>query len=123
MTTKSTANHYGSIAVTLHWLSALLILVLVGSGFRADGLEEANTKAASLRVHVPVGVTILLLTLACIIWWFFADRKPASVPMPSWKDCGSRVVHVLFHHFFQAGRTAWTYVVFEVTDLCPDQEN
>ena len=97
MTAKSTTNHYGTVAVTLHWLSALLILVLIGSGFRAGGMEEAAAKASILQVHVPLGVTILLLTLARIAWWLFADKKPASVSMPRWQDRASRAIHILFY--------------------------
>ncbi|WKD48474.1 cytochrome b [Microbulbifer spongiae] len=53
--------------------------------------------AAALRVHVPIGVVILLLTLVRIGWWCFMDYKPASVPMPSWQDHASRAVHILFY--------------------------
>ena len=56
MAAKSTTTKYGTVAATIHWLSALLILVLVGSGFRASGLEDAAAKAAVLRFHVPVGI-------------------------------------------------------------------
>ena len=90
MSAKSSSDRYGAVAVTIHWVSAVLILVLIGSGFRAGGMEDAAAKAAILRVHVPIGVTILLLTLARIGWWLFADNKPASVPMPKWQDRASR---------------------------------
>ena len=97
MAAKSTSDHYGNVAVTIHWVSALLILVLLGSGFRASGMEDVAAKAAILRAHVPVGVTILLLTLVRIAWWFFADHKPTSVAMPIWQNRSSRVVHFLFY--------------------------
>lgn len=85
------------VAVVIHWLSALLIVALIGSGFRANGMEDAAAKAAVLRVHVPIGATILSLTLARIGWWFFVDNKPASVPMLRWQDRASRAVHFLFY--------------------------
>lgn len=97
MTIRSSDNHYGTVAVTIHWLTALLILVLIGSGFRAGGMEDAVAKATILQVHVPIGVAILLLTLGRIVWWLFADKKPASVPMPTWQDRASRAVHVMFY--------------------------
>ena len=97
MTLKSSANRYGTVAVVIHWLSALLILALIGSGFRAGQFEDAATKAAILRVHVPIGITILLLTLLRIGWWAFADNKPAPVPMPNWQDRTSRAIHALFY--------------------------
>ena len=97
MAAKSTADQYGTVAVTLHWLSALLIIALIGSGFRADGAEDVVSKTGLLRVHVPLGIAILLLTLGRIGWWKFADKKPTPLPGPTWQDRGARAVHVLFY--------------------------
>lgn len=97
MPAKSTTDRYGTVAITIHWLSALLILILIGSGFRASGMEDAVAKASILRIHIPIGGAILLLTLARIGWWFWADKKPASIDMPIWQDRSSRLVHVLFY--------------------------
>ncbi len=97
MTLKSTKTQYGVIAVTIHWLSVILILMLIGSGFRASGIEDAVAKAAVLRLHIPLGISILLLTVARLCWWFFADTKPGSVPMPRWQDRVSRAIHFLFY--------------------------
>ena len=97
MALRSTPHHYGVVAVTLHWLSALLILVLIGSGFRAAGADDATQKAAVLRAHIPLGITILVLTLARAGWWIFADAKPSPVSMPSWQARTSRAVQVLFY--------------------------
>ncbi len=97
MSVKSTQSKYGVIAVIIHWLSVVLILALLATGFRADGMEDAASKTAFLRIHVPLGATILLLTLARVCWWLFADNKPPSIPMPTWQDRASRTVHVLFY--------------------------
>ena len=98
MAAKSTTDQYGRVAIIFHWLSALLILVLIGSGFRASGMEDSFAKVPILRVHVPVGAAILLLTLARIGWWWFADRKPDPVDgMPTWQDRSARAVHLLFY--------------------------
>ncbi len=65
---KSTSTRYGTVAVTIHWISALLILALLGSGFRAAGLADSAAKASLLSVHVPLGIRILVLTLARLAW-------------------------------------------------------
>lgn len=83
---KSSDTHYGGVAVLIHWASALLVLVLLASGFRSGFAEDAATKAAALRVHVPVAALVLLLTVARLIWWWRVDRKPAPMPgLPSWQ--------------------------------------
>lgn len=94
---KSTDARYGAVAVTLHWVSALLILALLVSGFRADGAPDAEAKAAILSLHIPLGATVLLLTLARLFWRTVVDRTPAPLPMPKWQDKASRAVHKLFY--------------------------
>jgi len=97
MLAKSSSDRYGTVAKIIHWVSALMILVLLASGIRADGTEDPLSKMAILRVHAPLGAAIFILTLARIGWWWFADTKPTSVPMPRWQDRISRAVHVLFY--------------------------
>ncbi len=95
---KSTSDSYGSIAVTIHWVTALLIVILIGTGLRAAGSEDVAAKAAILRIHVPVAVVVLLLTCARIIWWWRADSKPEPVAdSPAWQERAARAVHLLFY--------------------------
>ncbi len=98
MSLKSRTDRYGAVAVSIHWLSAILILVLLGSGFRAANTADAVAKAELLRVHVPVAIAVLALTVLRIVWWFAFDRKPAGVSgLPQWQDLGARAVHLLFY--------------------------
>lgn len=97
MSAKSDATNYGTVALAIHWVSAILIVVLVGSGFRATGMEDTAAKVGILQLHIPLGVVILFLTLGRVGWWWFADKKPASISMASWQDRASKTVHFLFY--------------------------
>lgn len=98
MSLKSSETRYGTVAMVIHWLSALLILGLLISGFRAAGLDDADSKAAILRIHAVVGVSVLALTLIRIAWWLFADRRPADpAGMPRIQGRAARAVHLLFY--------------------------
>jgi cytochrome b561 len=95
---KSNPDQYGTVAVLIHWMSAGLILVLIVSGFRAAGTVDSAAKAAILRVHVPIAVAVLALTVVRIVWWRGVDRKPGPAPgSPRWQDRTARAVHVLFY--------------------------
>ncbi len=97
---KSRPDRYGAIAVSIHWLSAVLILALLGSGFRAANAEDAATKAGLLRFHIPVAIIVLLLTALRLVWWWRFDRKPAPVKAsPRWQARLARFVHVAFYVF------------------------
>ncbi|KXF88973.1 cytochrome b [Phaeobacter inhibens] len=95
---KSRSNRYGTVAITIHWLSAPLICALLASGFRAAGLTDGDAKIGILSAHVPMGITILALTLVRIAWWVFADSKPASPKGdPIWQSLSAKAVHLLFY--------------------------
>lgn len=95
---KSRPDRYGAMAVSIHWLSALLILALLGSGFRAANSLDAAAKAEFLRFHIPVAIIVLLLTALRIVWWWRFDRKPLSVEgTPRWQERIARSVHVAFY--------------------------
>ncbi|PIE15732.1 MAG: cytochrome B [Rhodobacterales bacterium] len=76
---KSTANRYGTVAIILHWTIAALIFVLMGSGFRAAFMLDDAAKQAILKLHVPLGLLLILLTLLRLLWWVFIDTKPQPV--------------------------------------------
>ena len=98
MPNRSDHSRYGSVAVIVHWLSALLIILLLGLGFRAGQTTDPATKADILQIHAPLGIAVLLLTLFRIVWWSWFDRKPAAVGnSPRWQEVSAKAVHLLFY--------------------------
>lgn len=94
ITAKSTDSRFGGVAICIRWVSALLIVVLLGSGFRSGFATDPEVKAAILRVHLPVAVIVLLLAITRLIWWWRFDRKPAAVEgTPPWQDRIARWTH------------------------------
>ncbi|MEP9368597.1 cytochrome b/b6 domain-containing protein [Xanthobacter sp. VNH20] len=95
---KSMTDRYGSIAVTIHWLSAILTAVALLSGFRAAHAIDEATKAELLRTHIPAAIIVLLLTLLRMVWWFVVDQKPQPVAgMPQWQAGSARAVHIAIY--------------------------
>lgn len=98
MALKSTPDRYGRVAIAIHWLSAILILGLLAAGFLAADSPNSQAKAAILRLHTPVGIAVLLLTVVRIGWWLFADRKPAPVTGTArWQALAAKAVHGLLY--------------------------
>ncbi|MCA1458768.1 cytochrome b [Bradyrhizobium sp. BRP22] len=95
---KSSSDRYGAVPVTIHWLTAILILLALGSGFQADNALDAHTKTICLRVHVPTAIFLLLLTAFRIVWWWFVDSKPEPRQDTSlWQQRLARGVHLAFY--------------------------
>ena len=94
---KSTINRYGSVAIAFHWASAAIILALLVLGFCAAGTLDQTTKAAILRVHVALGLSIFVITVLRLAWWI-VDRKPGRIyGMALWQAMTERIVHSLLY--------------------------
>jgi len=98
MSLKSSNARYGSVAITIHWLTAALILALFATGLLAAGQADAGAKLALVRFHVPLGTAVLVLTLLRIVWWWVADRHPdLPADQPRWQKFAARAVHVMLY--------------------------
>lgn len=95
---KSSPDRYGAIPITIHWLTAILILLALGSGFQAGNAIDSAIKAGFLRIHFPAAIIVLLLTALRVIWWWFLDRKPGPVRgSPLWQEQLARGVHIALY--------------------------
>lgn len=83
MTLANTATRYGSVTKTFHWLTALLILALIPSGFIANDMawdtpEALESKAWLFSIHKTLGVTLFAVAVLRILWALI-QPKPAPL--------------------------------------------
>ena len=80
MSLSNTAERYGGISKTFHWLTALLILTLIPLGWYANQLPysteaELALKAWLFSLHKTLGVLAFFTALLRIIW-AISQTKP-----------------------------------------------
>lgn len=92
MHSKGNVDRYGAVAIAFHWVSALAIMAMLGTGFAAN-LAEGSEKAAILRAHVPLGILVLVLTLSRLVWRVFDIRPGDPGGMARWQVLGARAMH------------------------------
>ncbi len=98
MSTKSTDDRYGSVAIAIHWLSAAGIVGALAIGVIAAGIVDPEAKVVLVRGHIVLGSAVLLLTLMRIAWWLLADRHPRPVGnQPAWQQAAASAVHGLLY--------------------------
>lgn len=98
MPMKSTQQRYGAVPIAIHWVTAIALLGLLVSGFRAAGLMDDAAKTAILRIHTATGIAVLGLTFARVLWWLAIDRKPPyPAGLPRWQQIASSAVHGLLY--------------------------
>lgn len=73
MALTNTAERYGGVSKTFHWLTALLILTLIPLGWYANQLpyttpEELALKAWLFSLHKTLGVLAFFTALLRILW-------------------------------------------------------
>lgn len=73
-----TQARYSTVAIVLHWLIAGLLVWIVLLGWEASDVQGA-AKVAPLQLHKPLGILVLLLTLARLAWRL-SHRPPTISP-------------------------------------------
>jgi cytochrome b561 len=93
-------QRYGAVAIALHWLMAVLLIVLLAWGLYMVRLPDAGfdtRKIALLIYHKEVGMLALLLALLRLAWRV-GQALPALVEtIPDWQKVIARLVHLCLY--------------------------
>lgn len=84
-TSQAAQWRYGLPAIVLHWAIALLIAFMAGLGWTMMTIEHTPTGAQLIALHKSVGLVVLLLVAARVLWR--AGHRPADLPasLPHWQ--------------------------------------
>lgn len=85
------SSRYSAVAIALHWAIAAGIIGMILLGWNMDDNESL------FQLHKSIGITILLLTLARIIWRLINPVPPLPHEMKGWEKTLSHGVHVAFY--------------------------
>lgn len=87
-------HQYGRGAATFHWVSAILIIVLLTQGFFMTKLELGGLKTTIYQFHVTLGWFVLILSVLRV-WWARRDRRPDQLQMPAAEAAAFKGIHHL----------------------------
>ncbi|MFM2045233.1 MAG: hypothetical protein RLY86_3809 [Pseudomonadota bacterium] len=90
-------SRYSAGAMALHWLTAAAIVLLLASGLTMTRMEPGQTAFSLYQWHKALGLTVLLLTLARIVWRL--THRPPALPdsMPRVERTGAHLAHIGFY--------------------------
>ncbi|WP_306253680.1 cytochrome b [Parvularcula sp. IMCC14364] len=95
MSTQST--QYTNVAITLHWVIAVLIIAQLIGGEIMGQLQPISFRFEIYQLHKSFGIIVLLLSLARLGWRLTHTPPPLPSGMEPWERLVSKTTHILFY--------------------------
>jgi cytochrome b561 len=96
---SNTEIRYGNVAMTLHWLIALLAIGNLCSGLAfAEFMSHDNPwRFTIIQTHKSIGLTILVLSVIRLLWRLVNPVPPLPLEMSPLLKFVARLTHYLFY--------------------------
>lgn len=132
---NTATQHYGRLSKTLHWSIALLIIGLILLGWYMVGLTYYDRWSnESLELHKSLGMLVLALACANIVW-NHATARPALPPgMHAWERIAAKSAHGLLYLMMllipitgyiistSAGKAVSVFGILDIPAVLPQSE-
>jgi cytochrome b561 len=106
----SQRDRYSTVAIAFHWLIAAAIAAQIFLGWRMQDLEGFS-RSALLQIHKSVGISILLLTAARLVWRLLNPPPPHGSNLTALERRLSHWAHIGFYGLLMAlPLTGWALV-------------
>jgi len=73
-------------AVALHWLMALLVLVMLALGLYMAELPKGPERSELIALHKSIGITLAFLLVVRLAWRASHAPPPYPATMPAWQQ-------------------------------------
>lgn len=105
---RNTAEKYGTVAILLHWLIAILIIGLLALGLYMVDLPISLQKLKFYGWHKEFGILVLILATLRIVWRAINPTPELPAYMPTIQKIAALFVHYVFYVFmFAMPITGW----------------
>jgi cytochrome b561 len=86
---------YDRVAITLHWLTALLVIVQFTLG-QTWGWFPRPTRQVMVTTHMSFGIILIAVIVARVLWRFGLGHQVSSLEA-GWVRIASKTVHYLLY--------------------------
>ncbi|NIA71118.1 cytochrome b [Pelagibius litoralis] len=97
MRLTNTAERYGAVAQTLHWVTVALFAAIFALAWIQDGLPLSPEKIRLINLHKSVGVTILVLAVLRLVWRWYSAPPVLPAGMAGWELQLAHASHVALY--------------------------
>jgi cytochrome b561 len=95
---RAGADHWGGVAITLHWLSALAVFGLFALGLWMTGLSYYDRWYHDAPfIHRSIGVLLFIATLLRLAWRELGGRPVEQPGHAPWERVAAKLTHVALY--------------------------
>ncbi|MBW4329782.1 cytochrome b [Stakelama sp. CBK3Z-3] len=87
-------RRYSRGAIAFHWIIAVLVIANLIYGLFHESLFKG---AGLMPVHMAIGITVLVLSIARLAWRLTHRVPPLPASLPGWEKGLSHLVHWIFY--------------------------
>lgn len=108
MSLKNTPERWGWVSQALHWLIAVLIVVIAIIGLTMGDVPNSPRKVSVYALHKSLGLTVLALAAVRLAWRLHAGA-PRDLPgTPAWQQRVASATHAaLYGLMFAMPLSGW----------------
>ncbi|MHA6719077.1 cytochrome b [Sphingomonas sp. RS6] len=88
------AERYSTGAIAFHWVIALLVLINLAIGILHESLPRGWQV---MPLHKSIGITVLALTFARILWRLTHRPPPLPAASPAWEKASATIMHLALY--------------------------
>jgi cytochrome b561 len=99
VTDLSRTERYSSVAASLHWLLAALLICQICLGAWMTSLPLGLEKYRLFQLHKSVGMLVLVLSLARLSWRLAVPPPPLASSLRPWERALAHAVHWALYGF------------------------
>ena len=97
---QNSERRYGTVAMALHWLMALLLTALLALGLYMTRLPDVGFDTWKIRLilyHKQLGIVALTLVALRLLWRVGNVLPDLVETLPDWQKVVARFVHLCFY--------------------------
>lgn len=96
----NTSARYGAVSLLMHWGMAVLLVVLLATGWYMVQLPDVGFDREKIRLilaHKSLGMLAFALVFARIAWRNATITPPLPATVPDWQKSAAYFVHLCFY--------------------------
>jgi len=106
--TRNSTTDWGWPAKILHWVGAVMILLLLVHGWWMTHMTPRPDRLANYAWHSAMGYDLLVLLILRLLWRWLNPSPELPAELQRWERVGARVSHVaLYVLMFVVSLTGW----------------